>query len=31
MSVVDFASGETLLRVTLDDSQNVTCRCVYYD
>ena len=31
MSVVDFAKGTTLMKVTLEDKQNVTYRCAYYD
>ncbi len=31
MSVYDFAKGKKLLSVTLDDPQDITYRCVYYD
>ena len=31
MSVVDFATGETLLSVTQDDPYNFTYRCVYFE
>ena len=31
MSVIDFATGKTLLSVTQNDPQNFTYRCVYYE
>ncbi|MBQ6442752.1 MAG: aryl-sulfate sulfotransferase [Lachnospiraceae bacterium] len=31
MSVVDFSTGDTLLNVTLDNPQDFTYRCVYYE
>ena len=31
MSVYDFSAGKELLSITLDNPQNITYRCVYYD
>ena len=31
MAVIDFATGEKLLSITLDNPQDFTYRCVYYD
>lgn len=31
MSVVDFATGETLLSVSLRNPVNVTYRCLYFE